>query len=88
MNEWNERVLYAKISKARESCAGGDVQDIAKVVDYVRDALNYATQVEAPETTLDNLRTALGQLNTAKEYKDRLKPDQILCDILNGMLGD
>ena len=89
-----DRDLYAKISKAREACAGCDIKPITEVRSLLKEAIEYIHgryHRDAPEFLLKsrlkmvyrNLEPIPGRHFT---YGDRLGPDQALCDILNEML--
>lgn len=86
-----ENELYWKISKAREACAGCNIQSFAIVRRLIEEAIEYLSSKPTlcPDITtirLLQLEEALSLIEKAKEYGDRLKPDAILCEILNEML--
>jgi hypothetical protein len=80
--------LYSLISKARESCAGSNVQEIDIVKRLLNEAIAYCSKDSIGLLTLGELNRAKYLLDKVKDYGDRLVPDIILCDILNKMLKD
>ena len=83
MQAYKKRVLYAKIWKAREHCAGSDVRDHETVEKEILDAKDYAEQFKAGDIIIGKLMKALEIMRTANNYYQRLPADDILCDILN-----
>jgi hypothetical protein len=75
--------LYAKVSKARESCAGSKVADLPVVLRNIQDALNYAVANQAEQSVIMKLNQALSQVKNASVWEDRLPADDLLCDIMN-----
>lgn len=82
----SERVLYSKVQKARESCAGDSVKGKGEVMKLITDALNFAIEWGVEQAVLDKLAVAYSGMSTVSEYKDRLPVDQILCSLLNNEL--
>ena len=83
-----DKKLYRLISKARESCAGSSVKDIQEVIELNKAALQYAVFIGADRSIQDSLSRVDGLLREAKDYGDRLEPDNILCSVLNQMLKE
>jgi hypothetical protein len=79
------REFYNKVSRAREMCAGSNVQRIGNVKACVCFAVRYGNTHGINREYLTKLTEVMSLLNEAREYKDRLKPDTILCDILNAI---
>jgi hypothetical protein len=82
-----ERIFYGKVSKARESIAGSNIQKEHVTIEYIQDAINYGTKISIPEEYMTKITQALGIMKNAKEYGDRLPADNLLCEILNTMRG-
>jgi len=74
--------LRSKISKAREACAGSNVQPMKHVQGHLGMAIHYATKngFKFIAQELYNIGEVLG---CAQNYGDRLGPDQRLSDIIN-----
>jgi hypothetical protein len=88
MNEYQKRVLYSMIWKARENCAGSSLAETGIVLKNILDAKAYAEQNQAGNTIIGKLMKALEIMRTANSFYDRLPADNILCEILNKDLGD
>jgi hypothetical protein len=77
---------------ARESCAGSCILPIKDVIKLVDNAMVYIANTygggNAEYSLVYALEAIKRDLEQAKEYGDRLKPDNILCEILNQMLRD
>lgn len=84
MSELQE--FYNRVSIARESCAGSKIQELNVVRFNVRGCIYYGTAHSINRDYMMKLVEALDLLNKAKTYDDRLKPDEILCGILNDIL--
>jgi hypothetical protein len=86
--------LYRLISSAREACAGGDYKELPEVISLVQEAMDYVNRAYGYDrwtkefTIWAALRTIKERLEVAKDYGGRLLPDQMLCEILNGMLEE
>jgi len=78
--------LYYYINRAREATAGSNIQDKETLLKYAKEALQYAVFTGADITIQNKLIQVYELIINIKEYGDRLKPDNILCDILNEML--
>lgn len=83
MEKYYQEILYASIWRVREMCAGSRIQPLETVIKKTENTLDYARTHNAPEVIIGKLNKVLNLLRTAKHYKDRLEPDQILCAILN-----
>jgi hypothetical protein len=83
------RMVYTKISSAREATAGCEVLDIPQVLERLDEAIEICGtfrdmgNLGAVQITLGEIRK---EIRKVKVYGDRLKPDRELCDILNEML--
>jgi len=75
--------FYNLVSTAREMCAGSNVKELKEVCRAIRQAILYGYTYYMRDDYLKRLSEAVTKLEEAKEYKDRLEPDRILCDILN-----
>jgi len=84
MSELQE--FYTRVSIARESCAGCNVKPLNVVRFNVRRCIEYGTNRNIERRYLTQLTEALSLLNEATAYEHRLKPDEILCGILNDIL--
>jgi hypothetical protein len=88
--------VYSKLKSARETVAGGNVQDLNSTILKVREAIYFMAEKLAHLGFEDlgvvlgwnnKIILAKGLLERAKTYGDRLVPDRILCDVLNEMLA-
>lgn len=79
--------LYRLIGKAREACAGCDVAEVVELHELLNEAADYSIRESRTDIYLKLIEVRSFILGI-KEYKDRLKPDQLLCDIMNGMLEE
>jgi hypothetical protein len=80
--------LYSLVSKARESCAGSNVQDQFAVMTNINDALSYGLKTKAGQTVIEKLMKALQIMAHVKRYEQRSEADDILCEILNSDLSN
>lgn len=71
------------VSRAREMCAGSNVQSVSKVRKAVEEAILFGANNGILRDYLVLLAHVDTLLSELREYKDRLEPDTILCDILN-----
>lgn len=82
-----KQTLYSLTSKARESCGGSRMEaSEATVIGNIQEAINLAVRV-GTQSIIDKLNQALSIMKYAKNLGDRLKADDVLCDILNNDLG-
>jgi len=79
------RIFYAMVQHTREMCAGDNIQCYDKVRKALREAIEFGNKREIDVVYLRLCTEALTKLESAKEFKDRLEPDHILCDILNSI---
>jgi len=77
------QLLYRKVQDARESCAGDSVKTKEVVLQKIKDAIAFASQIEAPMYIIKKLIKAERIVQREKEFADRLPADKVLCDILN-----
>lgn len=85
MNELDKlREIRQSVSKARESCAGSNIKDLNDLKDYTVDSWYTARRFG-----MFDIGSKLSEIFTilldVKEYNDRLKPDNLFCDILNDL---
>lgn len=77
-----DQELYNLISKCREAVAGCRVQGVLEINKLLNDAIEYSLSLHDIDT-YTRLIYIRPFMMCIQEYEDRLKPDQMLCDILN-----
>ena len=78
------QILYGKVEDARESCAGCHVLEKKDLLKKIKDAIDYAREVEASAEVMSKLLKAKGMVERSEGFdKIRIEADQILADILN-----
>jgi len=77
------KLLYNKVSNAREHCCGCAPQDKTYLLKDVADALNFAFSVDAPQSLINKLVEAKKLIQKSKTFHERLSADQLLCEVLN-----
>jgi hypothetical protein len=83
MAKYKNDALYRKISDAREATGGCDMHNPIGYITLIQRALNHATSYSAPDTIIIKLRDALRTAEFTNVFENRLKADEILCDIMN-----
>ena len=78
-----KRLLYNRVSTAREHCAGCTPADKSQLLREIDEALAFAYEVEAHPEIINKLTEARRIVNGTKTYYERIPADQILCEILN-----
>ena len=73
------------VSRAREACTGIYRKDCELIISWLKDARDMDMNIEGKYT--NRISDAIMLLKESKGYGDRLKPDQILCDIINEIDG-
>lgn len=82
----SEEVLYSKVSKAREVCAGSAQGKGTKVLyELINDAMTFARDVGA-DGIADKIEQAYRTVVTTPTTSRRIEADDILCSILNNEL--
>ena len=76
------RELRMAVSAARESCAGSNVKELPEVRVIVNNACKTAKRLRY-DLIADRLGAIWVMLADAKNYGDRLVPDNLMCDLLN-----
>ena len=77
------QMLYNKVSNAREHCCGCAPKDKIYLLGDVADALNFAFEVNAPQSLINKIIEAKKQIQQSKTYHERIEADQLLCEVLN-----
>lgn len=78
------RQLRQYISRARESCAGSNVQEKFILVNLLDKAVKYSTNNDFVNLPIELTMIEKDSLKI-KEYGDRLPLDDKLCNILNDL---
>ena len=78
------RELRQSISRAREACAGSNVQEKEILIKLIDNAIEKSASLEFTNITL-SLIIIHGGIMRIKEYGDRLLSDNELCDLLNDL---
>jgi len=89
--ENNEKLkeFYRLVKKAREACAGAaSVEPFSNVIYKVSQAFYYGVSNHMSTVHLDKLIGSKRLLQHAKEYGDRLRPDELLCEVCNELLKE
>lgn len=88
MNKENLVKFYQLVKEARESCAGDSIKPFKFVIHYLNKALRYGSEHSMSSVYLERIAKAKGLLVNAKDYGDRLEPDDILCQVCNELLKE
>lgn len=78
------RELRQSISRAREACAGSNVQEKEILIKLIYNAIEKSLSLEFINITLSLIIIHSG-MKRIKEYGDRLISDNQLCDLLNDL---
>lgn len=77
--------FYSAVSRAREMCAGSNIKSFNEVRKALREAIEFGNAHNIRYEYCALCTQALTLMEQAKEYKDRLEPDTILCNVLNSI---
>jgi len=90
MSKENLMGLFRLVKEARESCGGSKIKEFKEVVRLIRKAESFSlTMFPKKVTNYDvKLYQARILMEVAKEYNDRIEPDNILCELCNKLLKE
>ncbi len=74
-------ILYRKVSRAREACAGSDRTNYGNFPDFLQEAYEFSLVLH-PAVSI-KLEALIQQIALIEDFGIRLTFDDALCDILN-----
>jgi len=79
--------LFELVKEAREACAGSRVKEFKEVIRLIRKAESYCLMMFSKNVTNYDVKLYQARIlmQVAKQYSDRLKPDDILCQLCNNL---
>lgn len=101
MDKEDLRNVYNDLKAAREKVAGDNIQEPEIILAALKPAITGLINLHKKLCGVHDYRNigwvhvfiskvtmAKGLIENIKEYRDRLEPDRILCDVLNEMLKE